>query len=87
LFADDTNILCFNSNSNDLAIALKEILDLINVWFSINSLTLNLNKTNCVQILPKPNTPTNININYEDIQINNTCSIKYLGLIIDSTLS
>jgi hypothetical protein len=55
--------------------------------FSISSLALNLNKTNCVQCLAKPNTSTNININYDDTQINSTCSLKYLGLIIDSTLS
>jgi hypothetical protein len=30
---------------------------------------------------------TNVNVNYGDVQINNTCNIKFLGLIIDSTLS
>jgi hypothetical protein len=48
LFAGDTSILCCKSNYNELVIALKEILESINVWFSINSLTLNLTKTNCV---------------------------------------
>jgi hypothetical protein len=27
LYADDTSIICFKSNSNDLVIALKEILE------------------------------------------------------------
>jgi hypothetical protein len=49
LFADDTSILCCKSNTNELIIALKEILKLINMWFSINSLILNLTKTNCVR--------------------------------------
>jgi hypothetical protein len=31
LFADDTTILCCKSNSNELVIALKEILESINV--------------------------------------------------------
>jgi hypothetical protein len=56
LYADDTRTLCFNSNSNELVIALKEILEIINEWFSINSLTLDLNDTSCVQFLSKPNT-------------------------------
>jgi hypothetical protein len=29
----------------------------------------------------------NINANCGDVQINNTCNIKFLGLIIDSSLS
>jgi hypothetical protein len=29
---------------------------------------------------------SHININYGDVQINSTCNIKFLGLIIDSTL-
>jgi hypothetical protein len=33
LYADDTSILCFNSNSNELAVALKEILEIRNKWF------------------------------------------------------
>jgi hypothetical protein len=57
------------------------------VWFSDNSLTLNLTKTNCVQFVSKSNTPMNININYGDAQINITRHLKFLGLILDSTLS
>jgi hypothetical protein len=34
-----------------------------------------------------PNIPKNINIHYDDTQIHNTCNIKFLGLVIDSTLS
>jgi hypothetical protein len=83
---DDTSILCCKSNSNELVIALKEILESINVWFSINSLTLNLTKTNCVQFLSKRNSPINININHGDTQINNTITLKFLGLTMDSTL-
>jgi hypothetical protein len=35
----------------------------------------------------KSNTKSNVNVNYGDVQINNTCNIKLLGLIIDNTLS
>jgi hypothetical protein len=87
LFEDNTSILCCKSNSNELVIALKEILESINVWFSINSLTLNLTKTNCVQFSSKPNSSINISTNHGDTQINNTSTLKFLGLTIDSTLS
>jgi hypothetical protein len=59
----------------------------INVWLSINSFTLNLIKTNCVQFLLNPNSPINTNINHGDTQINNTSTLKFLGLTMDSTLS
>jgi hypothetical protein len=47
LYADDTSILlvCINPNSSELEKAINEILIKINEWFSVNSLTLNLNKT------------------------------------------
>jgi hypothetical protein len=87
LCADDTSILCFNSNSTELVTVLKIILVKINKWFTINSLTLNLNKTNCVHFISKLNTTTNASINDGDTQVHNTCNIKFLGLIIDSTLA
>jgi hypothetical protein len=55
------------------------ILDKINKWFMVNSLSLNFNKTNYMHFSSK----SNINVNYGDVQINNTCNIKFLGLIID----
>jgi hypothetical protein len=65
---DDTSILCVNSNPSELVSAIKGILGIINEWFSINSLTLNLDKTNCVQFSSTPNIPKNINIHYDDTQ-------------------
>jgi hypothetical protein len=29
---------------------------------------------------------SNINVNYEDVQINNTYNTKFIGLIIDNTI-
>jgi hypothetical protein len=48
LYADDTSILCVNSNPSELVTAIKGILGIINEWFSINLITLNSDKTNCV---------------------------------------
>jgi hypothetical protein len=48
---------------------------------------LNLDKTNCVQFSSTAYIPKNINIHYDDTQIHNDCNIKFLGLVIDSTLS
>ena len=43
----------------------------------INSLSLNLNKTNYVHFTAKSNTKFYININFEDIQINNIYNKVY----------
>ena len=79
--------LCFNSDSTEHVTVLKTIMVKINEWFTINSLSLNFNKTNYVHFSTKLNTKTDININYEDLQTNNTYNTKFLGLIIDNTLS
>jgi hypothetical protein len=87
LFADDTSILCCKTNFNELDMASKEILESINTWSSIISLTSNLTKMNCVQFSLKPNALININIKHSDIQINNASTLKFLGVTIDSSLS
>jgi hypothetical protein len=87
LYADDTSILCFNSDIVEHEKVLKTILDKINKWFVVNSLSLNFNKTNYMHFSSISNIKSNINVNYGDMQINNTCNIKFLGLIIDSSLS
>jgi hypothetical protein len=46
LYADDTSILCSSSDLVEHEKVLKTILDKINKWFVVNSLSLNFNKTN-----------------------------------------
>jgi hypothetical protein len=87
LYADDTSLLCSKFNFTELITTLKAILLKINEWFSLNSLTLNLNKTNCLYFAKKLNLLNNLNITYRDTQIHNTGNVKFLGRIIDSTLS
>ena len=86
LFADDTSLIFSNSNSTDY-VTFIVTFDKMNLWFTINSLSLNLFKTNYVHFTAKSNTKIDINIKFKDIQINNTYNIKYLGLTIDNTLS
>jgi hypothetical protein len=46
LYADDTSMLCSNSDMVEHVKVLKTILDKISKWFMVNSLSLNFNKTN-----------------------------------------
>jgi hypothetical protein len=86
-YADDTSILRSNSDMVEHVKVLKTILDKINKWFMGNSLSLNFDKTKYIHFSSKSNIKSNVNVNYGGIQINNTCNIKFLGLIIYSTLS
>lgn len=77
LFVNNTSIIFSNSDSTDYVTEFD---------IAINSLSINLNKTNYVHFTAKPNTKIHINTNFEDIQINNFNSKKFLGLTTDNTL-
>jgi hypothetical protein len=78
LYADDTSILCSKSDRVEHVKVLKTILDKINKWFMVNLLSLNFKKKNYMHFSSKLNIKSNINVNYGDIQINNTCNLKSL---------
>ena len=62
---------------------MTEITD----WFQSNLLTLNYNKTTFLQFLTKKNKEIKIQITASNSIITNISSTKFLGLILDSTLS
>jgi hypothetical protein len=59
----------------------------INEWFQNNLLTLNFNKTNFLQFLTKQNKEIKIQITASNSIITTINSTKFLGLMIDSTIS
>jgi hypothetical protein len=59
----------------------------IGKWFRNNLLTLNCEKTNFVQFLAKNRNALKIKIVASNSIITNTNSTKFLGLVIDSTMS
>ena len=65
LFADDTNIFCFGNSMMELEMLLNRELAGLFVWFSVNKLSLNLQKTNYILFRNRP--PDND----LDIRINN----------------
>ena len=48
LFADDTNLLCCGRDLNELGRIINGGLEQLQTWFSINKLSLNVSKTNCL---------------------------------------
>ena len=88
LFADDTNLYCEDDCLKNLETKVNKELKNLYLWLSVNRLALNIDKTNFLIFHPF-NKPLKFNVT---IMINNKAiceknSIKYLGVLIDSTLS
>jgi len=87
LFADDTSLIVTHFNQTDFDRDVTSAFSQLNKWFAANLLSLNLNKTQCVQFMTK-NTPTrDMSISYNDTPISNMINTKLLGLIITNSLS
>jgi exonuclease III len=86
LFADDTSILITDSDKMDFEHNIKQTFQDINAWFLNNRLSLNANKTQFVKF--RTNHYSNI-IHYAyDIKgITTSNEAKFLGLMLDNTLS
>ena len=86
-FADDTSILITDSNNIDFNINIHQSLTSLITWFNSNLLTLNLNKTHYIEFKTKNYYQVQTKVQYEHKDISNSTETKFLGLIIDETLS
>jgi hypothetical protein len=59
----------------------------INNWFKANQLVLNFNKTHYLQFNKKTSKDYDLKLNYQGNYIKSSTNIKFLGLIIDDSLS
>ena len=84
LFADDTSIIITDPDFN---ININQMFQDINTWFKVNLLTLNFSRAQYLEFRAKNYYNVNNQINYGQKCITNTTEIKFLGLIIDDTLS
>ena len=93
IFADDTNIFASSSNAVELQSLINQELSKVKEWCDLNKLSINLTKTNYM-IIKSPKRKTNI---IWDVKLTNNDGsayslekrtyIKYLGVLIDDTLS
>jgi hypothetical protein len=91
LFADDTLIACICDNIDQGIKRINEILEKVKIYLEINKLKLNVSKTKAM-ILTTDNRYKKININQINIiidkqQIEIVKEFKYLGFVIDNTIS
>ena len=90
LFADDTNILKSGYDVHELASEISANLDILQRWFDIDKLFLNLQKTNFMLFGRHTHgqlkrEQVKVYLNGQEVDIVN--STKLLGVIIDSRLN
>ena len=88
LFADDTNLYYESNNLKQMEIYINKELNKIYQWLCSNRLALNITKTNFVIFHPynKP-LKESITLKIHKKAIDEVPCVKYLGVLIDSTLS
>ena len=88
LFADDTNIYYESTSLHELERTISRELKKLYLWLNVNRLSLNIDKTDFIIFHPynKP-VKQKITIKINKKAINEKENIKYLGVLVDSSLS
>ena len=88
IFADDTNIYFEADNLDNLESTINKELKKLRIWLIVNRLSLNIDKTNFVIFHPfnKP-LKQKITLKMHRNAISEKNHVKYLGIMIDSTLT
>jgi hypothetical protein len=87
LFTDDTSILLTNPKITQMQSDFNIIFEQLIKWFKSNFLFLNFDKTHFIQFSNKSHCTSDIQIKYEDKQINIVNETKFLGLFINNNFS
>ena len=87
LFAYDTSIIITCPNQEGLQTTLNKTFSDINSWFKANLLSLNLNETYYLQFRRKKYIDNTLDINYLNRTIANLPYTKFLGVVVDDTLT
>jgi len=80
-------IIISNTNPNEFKNNINSVMTEITNWFQSNILTMNCNKTHFMQFLIKKQNERKIQIVAPNLINTNINSTKFLGLIIDNSLS
>jgi hypothetical protein len=89
LFADDTNILCYNQCLSTLLNIVNTELERLNQWFISNKLSVNVKKTSYMLFgRKKVDTVANVSsVILNNCVLERVVSTKFLGVIVDDKLN
>ena len=83
LFADDTNLFCSDNDINDLCGIINVELDKLNTWFSVNKLSLNVQKTHYI-VFGNKTIDGKVSVPINNKIVDRVYESKFLGAYIDS---
>lgn len=88
LYADDTSLFYFGHSINTIVSEAQNDLNLLHKWFQYNLLTINISKTNYIIFKAKNKKITDFEpLHINSQQIKRSHCEKYLGLLLDESLS
>ena len=88
MFADDTNLFIKEKNIINLVNKTNLELEKISEWFKVNKLSLNVKKTNFILFRgKKPIEMGDLSIKIDNTVIERVTKTKFLGVIINETLT
>jgi len=89
LFADDINLFVFGSDYDELEVKCSNYLEMMNLWFLANKLSININKT-CYSTFSMNrmlSTGKDLNLFIGTQKVCKSTNCKYLGVFIDEHLN
>ena len=87
IFIEDTNIIVINSNQGGLQTALNKTISDIISWFKVNFLLPNFDETYYLEFRTANCIDSTLDTKYFNKSLANVPYTKFLGLLIDDTLS
>ena len=85
-FADDTTLILGQKNHRYLKYCIESDLIIVQDWFNVNKLTLNINKSSYMIFRPNNTEMCGLNITLNGVTLPQTCSTKFLGTWLDEKL-
>lgn len=88
MFADDTNLFFCGHDMDLLVVRVNEEVKKVSHWFKLNKLSLNIRKTNYMVFHTRnKKVAKHGNVLIDNIQLNHVTKTKFLGVILDESLS
>ncbi|XP_050303664.1 uncharacterized protein LOC126741310 [Anthonomus grandis grandis] len=84
MFADDTSLICSKNTDQECANQVAQTVGLLEDWFSINNLLLNVNKTQILNFKQRPSESSLVQIGRTEIRTQQ--SANFLGVMMDERL-
>jgi hypothetical protein len=82
-----SSVLISSKNPDELDLKLNMVLHIINSWFASNLLSINFQKTQCLQFTTKNATAVGYKVQVNSNEIIEIPHIKFLRLETDETLT